>query len=245
MAVSRAVLAALADWDTATICNVIELFEVRSRREGYMDGRIVAAFPELPPMVGYALPASYRSAEAAVGNVYATLQEQLERLSELPGPAVLAFQDLDDPPVGATFGEVMCAVYQAWGAAGLITSGGGRDLAQVRATGFPVFQSSTICSHAYGQMMDLGRPVRIGGLVVRTGDLLHGDANGVTNVPLDIVDEIPDVAREFVAAEQELIGFARQHTERSVAAMAEQQQALASAIRHLKERVSRRPTSAG
>ncbi|MBA3572466.1 MAG: RraA family protein, partial [Pyrinomonadaceae bacterium] len=61
-------------------------------------------------------------------------------------PGVVVFQDLDDPPVGATFGEIMCSVYRAFGAAGLITSGGGRDLAQVRALGFPVFVGSTICS---------------------------------------------------------------------------------------------------
>ena len=33
------------------------------------------------------------------------------------------FQDLDQPVASATFGEVMCTVYQSFGAAGLITSG--------------------------------------------------------------------------------------------------------------------------
>jgi hypothetical protein len=51
----------------------------------------------------------------------------------------MVFQDLDDPPVGATFGEVMCSVYQAYGSVGLVTSGGGRDLLQVEALDvFPV-----------------------------------------------------------------------------------------------------------
>ena len=40
----------------------------------------------------------------------------------------------------------MCSVYQGFGSAGLITSGGGRDLLQVRALMYPVFTGSTICA---------------------------------------------------------------------------------------------------
>ena len=55
-------LAALAKFDTATICNTIELFEVRPDTAGFMDARIRSAFPDLPPTVGYASTASFRSA---------------------------------------------------------------------------------------------------------------------------------------------------------------------------------------
>ena len=51
----------LSAFDTPTICNVIELFDVRPRTEGFMDGRIRAAFPQLPPMVGFAATAAFRS----------------------------------------------------------------------------------------------------------------------------------------------------------------------------------------
>lgn len=46
--VSKDVLDNLAAFDTPTICNVIELFEVRPQNVGYMDSRIKAAFPDLP-----------------------------------------------------------------------------------------------------------------------------------------------------------------------------------------------------
>ena len=55
------ILQKLKSYDTPTICNVIELFEVRPRNAGFMDCRIKAAFPELPPMVGFAATASFRS----------------------------------------------------------------------------------------------------------------------------------------------------------------------------------------
>ena len=194
MTITPAQLAKLATFDTPTICNVIELFDVRPRNVGYMDGRIKCNFPELPPMVGFAVTSSFRSdAPPAGGDVYGGMDKQVEKFGELPGPAVVVFQDLDDPAVAATFGEVMCSVYKGFGSTGLITSGGGRDIDQVRAIKYPVFTGTTICAHAYCHMLNIGVPVRVGGLVVHTGDLLHGDTNGVTNIPVDLVAEICEI----------------------------------------------------
>jgi regulator of RNase E activity RraA len=192
----------LAQYDTPTISNTIELFEVRPRNEGYTDGRIRACFPELPPAVGYASTASMRCAlPRREGDVYGTLDEQVKRFADLPGPAMVVFQDLDDPPVAATFGEVMCTTYQAFGAAGLITSGAARDLDQVRRLGFPAFSNGAICSHGYSHIVDLHRTVRVGGLTIQPGDLIHADANGVTTIPLDIAADVAQCAAEFAAAE--------------------------------------------
>lgn len=200
----------LQQYDTPTICNVIELFDVRPRNTGFMDSRIRAGFPELPPMVGFASTAAFRSdAPPASGDAYGDLVDQVDTFAGLPGPPVMVFQDLDDPPVGATFGEVMCSVYQGFGSVGLITSGGGRDLLQVKALGYPVFTASTISAHAYCHLLHLGLPVRVGGLTVRQGDLLHGDANGVTTIPIEIASEVADLAGPFIEAEKILIGYVR------------------------------------
>ena len=56
------VLNKLRTFDTPTICNLVELFEVRPRNTGYMDARIKACFPEMPPVVGFAATATHRSA---------------------------------------------------------------------------------------------------------------------------------------------------------------------------------------
>ena len=192
----------LTQYDTPTICNVIELFEVRPRETGYMDSRIRACFPEMPPIVGYAATATMHTAfPRAEGAVYSSLDEQVSRFAELPGPAIVVFQDLDDPAVGATFGEIMCATYQAFGAAGLITSGAARDLDQVRRLGFAAFSNGVISSHACSHIVSIHTPVRVGGLAVHPGDLLHADANGVTNIPHSIASEVAHAAADYVAAE--------------------------------------------
>jgi regulator of RNase E activity RraA len=241
MPISRQTLTQLARFDTPTICNVIELFAVRPRTAGFMDGRIRAAFPELAPMVGFASTASFRaSAPPAAGDAYASLERQVASFAELPGPAVVVFQDLDDPPVGATFGEVMCSVYRGFGSAGLITSGGGRDLLQVRALDYPVFTGATIPSHADCHLLHLGLPVHVGGLVVRPGDLLHGDANGVAGIPLDIAAEVADAAPEFVAAERLVLDYVQGPGEKSPAGLSAARREYGEVVARLAGRLERR-----
>ena len=237
MSITSATLDKLRKFDTPTICNVTELFDVVPRNRGYMDSRIKACFPELPPMVGFACTTSFRSdALPSGGDAYGSLEKQLAQFADLPGPAVVVFQDLDDPPVAATFGEVMCSAYQAYGSVGLITSGAGRDLDQVRALGYPAFTGGTICSHGYCHMLHLGLPVRVGGLMVSQGDLLHGDANGVTIIPPQIAAAAADIAPEFVAAEKIVLDYVRGPGSKTVAGFGKARQEFAAVVARLAER---------
>ena len=210
MPFSTADLKLLAQYDTPTISNVIELFEIRPRSAGYMDARIRSCFPEMPPIVGFASTATMRTANPpAGGEVYSSLDEQVARFAELPGPAIVVFQDLDDPPVGATFGEIMCGSYQCFGALGIITSGPARDLDQVRRLGFAAFSDGVVSSHSYSHITSIHQTVRVGGMEVRPGDLLHADANGVCSIPGEIAAQVAEAAAEFVTAESVVIDFAR------------------------------------
>jgi regulator of RNase E activity RraA len=234
------ILAKLAEFDSPTISNVIELFDVVPRNVGYMNGDIQCNFPDMPPMVGFASTASFRSAAPPIGaDAYGSLEEQVAGFPKLPGPPVVVFQDLDDPPVAATFGEVMCTIYKGFGAAGLITSGGGRDLEQVEDLEFPVFTGSTIVSHAYCHILHVGQPVYVGGLAVHQGDLLHGDGNGVTRIPIEIATEVADVAQEFVDAEHIIMGYIRGPEPNNIEGLAAAREEFSAVVAKLKSRVQR------
>jgi len=240
MTITQNTLDTLATFDSPTICNVIELFEVRPRNTGYMDHRVQCNFPEFKPMVGFAATACFRSdAPPAGGDAYGSLQAQLAQFQELPGPAVVVFQDIDDPAVSAVFGEVMCSTYQAYGSVGLVTNGGGRDLLQVKALGYNVFTGSTMVAHAYCHMLHLGLPVRVAGLMVNPCDLLHGDANGVTNIPLDIVDELVDITPEFLAAEDIIMDYVKSAEEKTVEEFTRRRVEFQNLVATLRSRVSR------
>jgi regulator of RNase E activity RraA len=210
MTVPAAVLDQLRKYDTPTVCNVLELLECRPRTAGYMDGRIRACYPALPPMVGFASTATFRAgAPPRGGDTYMGLGEQVHKLTAGPGPKVVVFQDLDDPPVAATFGEIMATTYKTFGCVGLITSGAGRDLDQVEPLKFPCFTSGTIPSHGYTQIVGLEVPVRVGGVWVNPGDLLHGDRNGVTTIPVEWAEATAEGCAGFVEAEAVMLTHLR------------------------------------
>jgi regulator of RNase E activity RraA len=234
------ILDKLRKFDTPTICNVIELFDVRPRNTGYMDARIKACFPELPPVAGFAATATFRaSAPPRRGDAYAGLDAQVARFQELDGPPIIVFQDLDSPSVAATFGEIMCTVYKVFGGQGLITSGTGRDLDQVRKIGFSVFTSGTNCSHGYVHIPQIHVPVHVGGLAVYPNDLLHADRNGVTTIPREIASEVAEVGHEFTAAENVVLE-AMQQPHPSVEVLRSARAESQNQIARLRQRVSRK-----
>lgn len=199
----------LRRFDTPTVCNAIELFDVRPRNTGFLDGRIRALFPEMGPVVGYATTATFQSARPPEsGDAYSNLATQVETfVREIAAPRIVVFQDTDDEPVGATFGEVMCTVYKAFGCTGLITSGGARDLEQVRRLGFPCWASSVIASHAYCRIVDVNVPVRVGRCDILPGDVIHADLNGVTTIPRDLVAEVAAGCELVAEAENGLLRY--------------------------------------
>ena len=239
MRIGSETLEKLRTFDTPTICNIIEVFDVRPRNTGYMDAHIVAAFPEMPPMIGFAATATFRSsAPPRSGDVYSSLDKQVERFGELSGPAIVVFQDVDSPCVAATFGEIMCTTYQAFGAAGLVTSGAGRDLVQVRKIGFPVFTNGTICSHGYSSIPQIHIPVHVGGIAIYPDDLIHGDCNGVTTIPKDIAGQVADIGDAYVAAET-LIVDAMRESPHNLKLLRERQAESKAAMEKLRQQVSR------
>ena len=200
--VHKLVLDKLRQFDTATICNVIELFDVRPRNQGFMTREIKAAYPDLPPMVGFASTVTCRTYVPPVKDKTAAVPDVVERFDELSGPAVVVIQNLDSGGSAAMFGDVMCTSFRAFGAVGLVTNGPGRDLQQVAPLEFPVFFDGLVCSHGYNHMLDIHLPIQVGSISVAPDDLLHGDGNGVTDIPRDIAEDVADACAEFAAAEK-------------------------------------------
>src|SRR5260370_39835466 len=112
--ISIAVLEQLRRFDTPTVCNVVELFDLRPRTAGYMDARIQACFPKLPPVVGYGATATFRTAAPPrSGDVYAGIADQGPSFAQLPGPPEVVFQDFDNPVTSATFGHVLPTTHKS------------------------------------------------------------------------------------------------------------------------------------
>jgi 4-hydroxy-4-methyl-2-oxoglutarate aldolase len=111
------------------------------------------------------------------------------------------------------WGEILSEAAAARGLAGLVIDGGVRDTAELVKVGFPVF-SSTVCIR--GTLKDpsspgaVGAPVRLGDVVVRRGDLILADSDGVVSIPESRVDDVLAAAAERVAKEADIITQLRQ-----------------------------------
>lgn len=206
-------LAALRTFDTCTISNAIETFEVRLRNAGFADSRIRCMFEDFPPMVGYAATARLRTGEPPMaGRVYQDRSEWWRSILEVPAPRVVVLEDLDQPPGhGAFVGDMHAAILRALGCIGYVTNGAVRELPSVRQLGLHVFAGNVAVSHAYAHIFDFGSAVKVGGLDVRPGDLLHGDRHGVLCVPKQLASQIPPVAAKLRQDERTVIDFCRSH----------------------------------
>jgi regulator of RNase E activity RraA len=52
-------------------------------------------------------------------------------------------------------------------------------------------------------------PIRIAGLDIAPGDLLHGDQHGLLSVPPDVADKLPEVAEQIRVGEQQTVSWTR------------------------------------
>ena len=101
--------------------------------------------------------------------------------------------------------EVQSSIHRRLGCVGVITNGFVRDLDEVRALGFQYFAAGVCVSHAYVHLVDFGGPVKVGGLVVCSGDLMHADKHGVLNVPKEVSQDIPGAVAQIAQREQQII----------------------------------------
>ncbi len=121
--------------------------------------------------------------------------DYLDYVAAEPRPSVVVIEDQDEPAgYGAFWGEVQTNVHKALGCLGTVTNGSIRDIAQV-AEGFQMLAGSIGPSHAYVHVEEFGIPVRIHGMDVKSGDLIHADRHGAVVVPADQVDAHEDRAR--------------------------------------------------
>ncbi len=208
MHVTQETIEALRGIPTPTVSNAIELFNVRPRNQGFMSPEVRCLFPDLGVMVGRAVTARFTAEAPAVRP--ASRYDLWKHMLEIPEPRVLVLQDMDSPPgVGAFIGEVMTTIHRRLGCVGVITNGCVRDLDEVRALRYHLFAQGVCVSHACVDLVDFGTPVKVGGLVVRSGDLLHADKHGVLSVPEEIAARIPEAVDRVIEREARILNLCK------------------------------------
>lgn len=209
--VDSAIADALRGLATCDLANAIEATGIRLRNEGYMDSTVRCLFPEFPALIGHALTLRVKTGDPPItGPRHVERDDWWEQFLSLPEPRLLVVKDEpNDPASGSILGEVHAQIYRALGCGGVITDGAVRDLPALRALGFSVFSGHVSVSHAYAHVVEVGMPVIVGGLEIRTGDLLHGDIHGVLSIPLTVAHDLPAIAARLKKRERDIIEYCR------------------------------------
>jgi len=100
---------------------------------------------------------------------------------------------------GACSGELMSSGARTRGAAATVVNGTVRDLAQVRALGYPLFGTAPSPVGVTGKKEPKQSqvPIRIGRVTVKPGDVIFGDIDGVVAIPKERLRDVADAADEL------------------------------------------------
>ncbi|HVP79362.1 MAG TPA: RraA family protein [Thermodesulfobacteriota bacterium] len=197
-------------WPTCAVSNAIELFDIRPRNKGFMLPNIKCLYPDLGPMIGYAVTAVVTAQSSEGHRVQAP--DWWKEIQKVPEPRVAVIHDIDRPVLGSFWGEVNANIHKALGYVGAVTDGCVRDITEVKEAGFHFFARCVSVSHAYVHLVDVGIPVRVGGLIVKPGDLIMGDLHGVLSIPREIAKDVPMAAELIEDWERPIINFCKSKT---------------------------------
>lgn len=119
----------------------------------------------------------------------------LHKVADYIRPGDVVVVDTCECATNSVMGELMVtAMFQA-GAAGIVVDGGIRDILELKNAGFSVFAAFVTPSvgdkDGPGEINGI---ISCGGVAVRPGDLILGDANGVVVIPREIAQQVAESA---------------------------------------------------
>jgi regulator of RNase E activity RraA len=197
--------------DTPTISNVVATYP-RSDNcmklydawygEWYTDSTIHCVYPEMGPKVGYVATVVFcERSEKFTGMSRWALPEHIDRTKK---PVVLVAEqqfplELDNR-VGL-FGEIMTTQYKAQGVIGVITNGPMRDIDAIKPLNFQYYSTGVTPGHGDFMVKAVGVPVKVGGMTVMPGDMVHMDMHGAVKFPADKMGEVLERAEKLLESE--------------------------------------------
>ncbi|MES2185737.1 MAG: RraA family protein [Pseudomonadota bacterium] len=125
---------------------------------------------------------------------------------DLAQPGDIVVVDAGGDLTNAIIGELMSGYAASRGLGGLVINGAVRDADALRAASLPVYAAGVTHRGPYkdgpGQ---INVAVSLDGMVVRPGDVMVGDADGVLCIPLEDAQAVCEAALQKHAQEEQII----------------------------------------
>ena len=207
----KEIIARLEKIDTPTISNVVATYP-RSDNcmklydawygEWYTDATIHCVYPEMGPKVGYVSTVVFcERSEKFTGMGRWALPEHIDKTKK---PVVLVAEQQFPPELDnrvGLFGEIMTTQYKAQGIIGVITNGPMRDIDAIKPLNFQYYSTGVTPGHGDFIVKAVGVPVKVGGMTVMPGDMVHMDMHGVVKFPAEKLAEVLERAEKLLESE--------------------------------------------
>jgi len=207
----------LTNIDTPTISNIVATYPKSELclkiydawyGEWYTDTSVKCIYPDMRPVVGYVSTAIFcEESERYTGVDRWALPEHID---ETKKPVVLVAQQQFPPEIVnrvGLFGEMMTTQYKALGVVGVVTNGPMRDVDAIKPLGVQYYTSGVTPAHGDMMLKEVGCPVKVGGMKVMPGDMVHIDRHGVVKFPPDRMQEILERSEKLLEEESEDASF--------------------------------------
>jgi regulator of RNase E activity RraA len=178
-------LLALPDRELLTSALLADVLDALGHRHSALPPAIRPLRPDFR-VLGRAATLSTVPVAADPSRPYALEMECVDALR--PGEVLVATTNGDHG--SALWGELLSTAARARGAVGAVVDGLTRDAARILAMNFPVFATgfSPLDSRGRLDAISHGQPIRIGGCIVRPGDYVLGDLDGIVVVPVELAE---------------------------------------------------------
>ncbi|MGI5915883.1 MAG: RraA family protein [Anaerolineae bacterium] len=199
MSVSE-MLEALREFDTPSVTNVVATYPSNPLCLGlynpwsenwYTDQTIRCMYPELGPLVGYAVTCVYGLPDPNYKRL--TFMDVIDALDASPKPTILVLQQKFPPEIAGKVGLAggnMTAAMQAVGCVGVVSNGPSRDIDEIRPMGFQYLLSGITPGHGDMAVHAVNVPVHVSGMDVAPGEIIHMDENGACKFPADKLEAV-------------------------------------------------------
>ncbi|MGD2141235.1 MAG: RraA family protein [Burkholderiales bacterium] len=203
---SKELFAHLRQFDTPTISNALEIARGSRELTGFTQRTLIASSSRQPAIVGFA-----RTARIRCSTPYDPAQRRRNQISYYEyiarpeQPSIAVIEDIDEQPgLGAFWGEVNTHVHWGLGCIGTVTNGSMRDLDAMHPE-YQCLAGALSPSHAWVQVVEIGKPVEIFGMQVNPDDIVHADRHGAIVIPLEYLERIPAAIDLMARREQVLL----------------------------------------
>ncbi len=200
MPTTQEMLQALKEFDTPSITNVVATYPGNPLCLGlyhpwtqnwYTDQTVRCMYPELGPVVGYAVTAVYGLPDPTFAQ--RSFMDVIEALDAAPKPTIFVFEQRFPPElagkVGLSGGNMTTAM-QAMGCVGAISNGPSRDIDEIRPMRFQYLLSGIAPGHGPTAVHAVNAPVSVAGMDVAPGEIIHMDENGAVKFPADKLEAV-------------------------------------------------------